>query len=157
MSKTISQLLATQYDYLTGSDLVMWTSAQALISQDTIDPNKLATSVKTAIGELKAAARTKYNLDGELAKTGVDRDVFVVKLLGILAVRNATGNFEGQSDTLVYNFKWADTEIKAIRMGQNNLLQPATPLPTVDPITGRVDTGYGSRAEMISSSFQTLG
>lgn len=157
MPKTITQLEATAYDYLVGADLTMWIGAQVLITQDTISPNKIATAVNTAIGELKAAARTKYNLVPELAKTGADRDVFVVKILGILAVRNAIGSASAYAEPLAMHFEWVDKEIKAIRMGQSNLLQLDTPLPTVDPVTGRVDTGPGSRAEMIASSFLMIG
>lgn len=157
MPKTIPQLEATEYTYLVGADLTFWIGAQVLITQDTISPTKIATAVLTAIGELKAAARTKYNLDPELAKTGAARDVFVVKILGILAVRNAIGSGASYSEPLIGHFEWADKEIRAIRAGQSNLLQVSTPTPTVDPVTGQVDTGPGSRAEMIPSSFLTLG
>lgn len=156
MPKTISQLEATQYTYLVGADLTFWIGAQVLISQDTISPNKIATSVEMAIGELKSAARTKYNLVPEFLKTGADRDIFVVKVLGILAVRNAIGSASAYAEPLTMHFEWVDKEIRAIRMGQSNFLQPATPLPTVDS-NGVVQTGPGSRAEMIPSSFQTLG
>lgn len=155
---TIPDFQALNLGYLTGADLGRWCSAQLLIKQYDVDNTCLTNAVITAIEELKSATRTKYNLGPELLKS-TGRDVLVVKILSILAVRNALGSFQNLSDMLISQFEWADKKIKDLRNGQDNLAQPPPASVTIpDPFNGQnVTYTPRSDADMIGSSFSTLG
>lgn len=156
MALTIPQLLILDLGYLSGKDLVRWCPAQILINQDAVDNTCLQEGVSTAMDEVRSATRTRYNLAPEFLKTAADRERMLVKIVSILAVRNAVGNLNVSEKTLL-DFAWADKEVKALRAGQSNLLQPPTvgPAPTTDG--SDPGTGPGSKAEMINSNFGTIG
>lgn len=155
---TIPQLQAMALGYLTGADLTKWISANVLIKQENEQPGILLDSTNTAIGELQSAARTKYDLTNELAKRAGTRDVLVVKLVAILAVRNAAGGLANVGDLLMAHFDWADAFIKAIRNGQANLSQPLpTPVTVNNPDGTTTVYSTQSAGEMVGSSFLTLG
>jgi hypothetical protein len=81
---------------------------------------------------------------------GADNDprvMMFVKLSAICAVRNALGNLQNIGEAMVNNFTWADNTIRALRNAQQGM--PAVnQSPTIT---------YGSPAEMVNSSFNTLG
>lgn len=157
---TIPQLQALTLGYLTGLDLSRWVSPNLLIKQVDVDAQCLNNAVATAIAELESATRTRYDLTTELAITiTADRDVLVVKVLSLLAVRNAMGNFQNVSDWLVIQFDWVDKFVKALRAGQGNLKQPGVaPVTITDPVSGLpVTYTPDSVAEVVDSSFLTLG
>lgn len=157
---TISELQALAIGYLTGLDLSRWVSPNLLIKQYDVDNTIFISSLNTAIEELKASTRTRYNLATELAKDDpTTRDVLVVKILSILTCRNAMGNFQNVGDWLMAQFDWADSTLKALRNGQFNLAQPGVaPVTVDDPITGRpVTYTPASVIEQVNSSFSTLG
>jgi hypothetical protein len=82
--------------------------------------------------------------------SGADNDartMMFVKLSAICAVRNVLGNLQNIGDSMKSNFEWADTTIRALRNAQQGM-------PTVNQSP---TTTYGSPAEMVESSFQTLG
>jgi hypothetical protein len=75
------------------------------------------------------------------------RTMMFVKLSAICAVRNALGNLQNIGESMTNNFSWADKTILALRNAQQGM-------PTVNQSP---TTTYGSPAEMIDSSFSTLG
>ena len=84
-------------------------------------------------------------LDGGAAAD--PRTLMFVKLASICAVRNALGNQINIGEKMAEDFKWADKTILALRNAQQGM-------PTVgqsNPVT------YGSPAEIVPSSFLTLG
>lgn len=155
---TIPQLQALALGYLTGGDLTDWVSANLLIKVENEKAGTLQKAANTAIGEVQSAARTKYDLSGELALRGDARDVLLVKLISILAVRNASGGLQNVGDILMAHFDWADAFIKAVRNGQANLMQPLPAKVTVDNPDGTT-TIYTPQSvgQMVESSFRTLG
>jgi hypothetical protein len=75
------------------------------------------------------------------------RTMMSAKLSAICAVRNALGNLQNIGEAMVNNFIWADKTIMALRNAQQGM-------PTVNQSP---TTTYGSPAEIIESSFKTLG
>jgi hypothetical protein len=75
------------------------------------------------------------------------RTLMFVKLAAICAVRNTLGNAQNIGDSMKDNFTWADKTIQALRNAQQGM-------PTVNQSP---TITYGSPAEMVSSSFNTLG
>ena len=78
-----------------------------------------------------------------------NRDPLLVKIISLLAVRNALGNVENISEKLADDFKWCDKKILSIRNGQSNL--------ALNVQASCISHGPGSEAEMIRSTFSTLG
>ena len=78
-----------------------------------------------------------------------NRDPLLVKILSLLAVRNALGSFENISEKMTDDFKWCDKKILSIRNGQSNLALNAQ--------ASCISHGPGSEAEMVPSTFWTLG
>lgn len=158
MPLTIPQLNALDLGYLNGSDLTDWISANLLIKVENEKAGALLKAANTAIGEIQSAARTKYDLSTELTKRDDARDVLLVKLVSILAVRNAAGSLQNVGDILIAHFDWADAFIKAIRSGQANLMQPLPAKVTIDNPDG-TQTIYTPQSvgQMVQSSFLTLG
>lgn len=93
------------------------------------------------------------------------REVVLVKLASILAVRNILGNAQSVSDKTMTDFMWCDKTLKDIRGGQANLVLPSTALYTTAqaaqvypcPPAPCGPVGPGSIAEMITQNFGTLG
>jgi hypothetical protein len=75
------------------------------------------------------------------------RTMMFVKLSAICAVRNILGNLQNIGDAMANNFAWADKTIMALRNAQQGM-------PTVNQSP---TITYGSPAEMVNSSFNTLG
>jgi hypothetical protein len=158
---TISELQALALGYLSGADLTRFASANLLIKQWNVDNTVLLVGVNTAIKEIQTAARTRYDLSAEYTKEYGDpsRDLILVKLTAIAAVRNIMGDVQNIGETLMYWCNWLDTTLKALRNGQFPLQQPGVaPVTITDPITQQPVTYVpDSRAETVRSSFLTLG
>lgn len=75
------------------------------------------------------------------------RTMMFVKLSAVCAVRNALGNLQNIGESMKDNFAWADKTILALRNAQQGM-----PSVSQSPTTT-----YGSPAEIVSSSFNTLG
>lgn len=97
------------------------------------------------------AGGTGYTTPPTVAITGGTatdaRTMMFVKLSAICAVRNALGNLQNIGDAMTNNFTWADKTIMALRNAQQGM-------PTVNQSP---TITYGSPAEMVNSSFNTLG
>ena len=86
------------------------------------------------------------------------RESLNVKLAAILAVRNILGNSQNVSENMLANFKWAEKELKDIRMQQGNLQLGPVPSPTgTDPVTGLKFPNPEADAGLVNTSFLTLG
>lgn len=109
----------------------------------------IADGIVTAINV--TAGGTGYTTAPTIAITGGaatdSRTMMFVKLSAICAVRNALGNLPNIGESMVNNFTWADNTIRALRNAQQGM-------PTVNQSP---TTTYGSPAEMVNSSFNTLG
>jgi len=68
MSISIQQLKALSFGYLCGNDLTGFCPYQLLQKQYEVDPNSLNQGAETAIEEIVASLRTRYDLTTELAK-----------------------------------------------------------------------------------------
>jgi hypothetical protein len=75
------------------------------------------------------------------------RTMVFVKIAAICAVRNALGNLQNIGESMLNNFAWADKAIQALRNAQRGM-------PTIKQSN---TTTVGSPAELVNSSFNTLG
>ena len=75
------------------------------------------------------------------------RASLLVKIASLFAIRNILGNAQNISDKMLSDFAWADKAIRDLRNGQKSL----------KIVTQSDVTTVGSPAELISSSFNTLG
>lgn len=145
MAVTISAFKALTFGYLTGADLLQFAPFQLLASQYDIDSNSIQTACDFAKSEVLSQLSTRYDMATEFAKTGTNRSLMVVKLTALQAIRNALGNMQNISEKMTNDFTWLDSTFRAIRNGQMNV-----PLNSADSTIASV-------AELIPSSFQTLG
>lgn len=161
---TIPELQTMQLGYLQGKDLTRYVSAQLLIKQYNEDNTVLLDAATTAIGLVIMAARTKYDLSAEFAKTppvapAADiRDTTVRMVVSILAVKIACASLANIGDLLLSHIEFAEKFLKDLRNGQANFLQPLPADVTIITPDGRTVT-YNplSGGEMVPSSFLTLG
>lgn len=161
---TIPQIQAMPLGYLQGLDLCRYVSAQTLISQYNVDNTCLQDGVRTAIGLIQMAARTKYDLSAEFAKlppvgnAADTRDTTVRMLTSILAVKVACASLANIGDLLMSHIEWAEKMLRDIRGGQANFMQPLPAPVTINNADG-TQTVYTpqSAGEMVQSSFLTLG
>lgn len=150
MSVTIADIKALDFGYLTGADLVQWAPWQLLANQYSVDSGSLAKGAKTAYSEVQAALGNRYDVAAELAKTGDARSELCVKVATIAAIRNCLGNAQSISEKMAMDFKWCDKTLMDFRNGQSPLPLALPPVPPSGvPIT--------STAQLINSSFSTLG
>lgn len=94
---------------------------------------------------------TGYDLTTTVVITGGaapdPRTQMFVKLAAVFAVRNALGSMQNISDKMKDDFAYADKTILALRQGQQGM-PSVNQAPTIS---------YGSPAEVVNSSFLTLG
>lgn len=139
------QLAAMSFGYLTGSDLMAWCPAQLLIKQYEINQSSLQNGVMLAEGEVIRALLSRYAIQNEFTQVSGGRDVLVVKITSIMAIRNILGNMAGVSELLIRNFEWADKTLMDLRNGFINLImQSAAPASYSD-------------SSLVPQNFQTLG
>lgn len=97
------------------------------------------------------AGGTGYTTAPTITITGGEaedlRTMMFVKLSAICAVRNILGNAQNISEKMKDDFAYADNTIRALRNAQQGM-------PTVNQSP---TITYGSPAEMVNSSFNTLG
>lgn len=154
MPLTVAELKLLDFGYLKGADLLQWCPAQLLIKQYEVDNASLQQAANFAYSEFTSATINRYDIAAELAKTAGNRAVFCVKLIAILAVRNAMGNMQNISEYMMDIFKGAKKDMMDIRNAQLNL--PLAPPPTTTDTAGNVVVTE-SIAELVPSSFSTLG
>jgi hypothetical protein len=107
--------------------------------------NGVVTGINIMVGGTGYTTAPTVTLSGGAA---IDtRTMMFVKLSAICAVRNALGNLQNIGEAMVNNFAWADKTIMALRNAQQGM-------PTVNQSP---TTTYGSPAEIVASSFSTLG
>jgi hypothetical protein len=75
------------------------------------------------------------------------RAKLLVKIASLFSIRNILGNAQNISEKMLGDFSWADKAIRDLRNGQDSL-----PI-----VTEASNTTVGSPAELINSSFNTLG
>jgi len=158
MALTIDQLKALPLGYLTGKDLVAWCPYQILNTVYSTDPDRLQEGCTTAYGEITSAANNRYDIATELAQTDpTKRSTYLVKIITLLAVRNAMGSMQGISEKMAADFKWLEKTMLDIRNAQANL--PLHPVPSqgTDPLTNQPLPPPNSRPELVCSNFRTRG
>lgn len=91
---------------------------------------------------------TGYTSEPIVVITGQNdtRARLLVKLAAIWAIRNILGNAQNIAEAMMSQFKWADQFVSDLRNGQGGL-----------PVKQSDTTTVGSGAELIDSSFSTLG
>jgi Ni,Fe-hydrogenase III small subunit len=97
----------------------------------------------TNAGSGYTSAPTVVLTGGAAADT---RARLLVKIAAIWAIRNALGNAQNIAEAMQNHFKWADQMVSDLRNGQGGL-----------PVKQSDTTTVGSGAELIDSSFSTLG
>jgi hypothetical protein len=142
---TIADIQSLNFGYLTGEDLLQWCSPQLLIKQYTVDTNSLQNAVNFATSEIVSSFTTRYEISGELAKTGSNRALLMVKILSLMSIRNALGSFQELSEKTTSDFSWADATVRGIRNGQMNLPLPAASCAKI------------STANLVCSNYLTFG
>lgn len=159
MALTNDQLAALSFGYLTGDDLITWCPPALLIKALEVRGTALTKACDTAYAEITAATVNRYDIATELAKTGGDRSTLCVKIASILAVANSVGNAQAISEKMTMDIKQARKDLIDIRNAQLQLpLQPVPlPVPPVDPITGCPNPYSASSANLVHSSFKTMG
>jgi hypothetical protein len=118
---TNDQLAVMNFGYLTGADLMQYSSVQVLIKQYEVNQGKLQMGCDNAQSEMIGLFATKYDLMREYTMISGPRQQLVVKLTAILAVRDILGNMAGIGDVTRDNFVWADDIIERAQNGTFNL------------------------------------
>ena len=123
----------------------------------TIDQNGILTGFVITNGGSGYTSSPVVSLSGGLAPDS--RAGLCVKVVSILAVRNALGNAQNISEKMAMDFAWAEKFTLALRNGQANLpLNPVPkPVPPVDPVTGCRNPYPASNNILVESSFKTIG
>jgi hypothetical protein len=142
---SLEEIKSLQFDYLTGQDLLRIINYQLLTKQQSIDSDSLNYSVKMAISEIKSNLISKYDIESEFEKTGNDRNLYIVKLTTICAIKNICGNSNAVNDYLASIFTGYDEEIKMIRSGQSSLNIKS------------VADSQKSKISIVSSTFNMIG
>jgi hypothetical protein len=139
------QLAAMSFGYLTGADLMRWCSPQLLIKQYEVNQTSLLDGCNQAQGEVIRMLLSRYAIAAEFGNVSGIREIMVVQITSILAVRNIMGNMAGISDHMSANFTWADKTLRDIRNGFTNLILPSA------------NVNSYSSSGLIPQNFSTLG
>lgn len=142
---TNDQLSATSFGYLSGSDLMQWVAAQLLIKAYEVRQTSLQDGCSMAYGEVIRALLNRYAIQDEMSNVSGTRDILIVKVTSILAVRNILGNVVGVSDLLASHYNWADETLRNLRLGFINAILPSATL------TNKSDSF------LVRQNFHTLG
>lgn len=149
---TVAEVKLMTFGYLTGADLLRFCPYQLLIKEYEVDNASLQQACTIAYAELMASLNTRYDVDLELSKSDVSRNIFCVKIVSILAVRNILGTAQNISEKMLSDFSWCDKTLISIRNGQMSL---TINQKNVDS-NGNITEPYAN-ASLISSSYKTLG
>jgi hypothetical protein len=142
---TPTQLMAMNFGYLTGQDLVRWCSTQLLIKSWEVNNQALEDGCNNAYSEMTEYFATKYDVQREFNMISGPRQNTVVKLTAILAIRDILGNMAGIGPVTEANYKWADDKILDIQQGLYTL-----------PLYGVAIT-VNSGAFIVPSNYNNLG
>lgn len=142
---TNDQLAALSLGYITGADLMQYSSPQVLIKSYDVKNTALQQGADNAYSEMIGYFRTKYDVQREFNMISGPRQQLVVKLTAILAVRDILGNMAGIGDVTKSNFEWADDIIARTQDGLFNL-----PLYAAN-------CKIESNAFLVGQNFRTLG
>ena len=91
---TYSEIKALSFGYLSGADLLKFCPSQILIKQYQTDTDFISDCVDMAYSEITSNLINRYDIEAELDLT-TGRNLMVVKLTAICAVRNLTGEMSG--------------------------------------------------------------
>jgi len=152
---TIADIIALDFGYLSGQDLLDFVPSQFLINQETITSGLLQRSVNKAYAEIISQLSSKCQIATELTKkfpTGTDADTrsqVIVKYVALMSIKNCVSRAQGLPDHLKSNFGEVNEALLAIRNGQASIpdiQQEAAP-----------NQGNISKTELIKSSYNSLG
>jgi hypothetical protein len=135
---------ALSYGYLTGKDLIQYCPFQALQRQYATSSDIITNGVNTAYAELISKLGATYDMDGEFANTGAERDLVSVKRTAIKAIENVLGGNAYQSEKMSDMIKENNAEIKKIQQQQTSLkaVQKDAISPTVGSITNLTQDSF---------------
>ena len=143
---TIDEIKAIDLGYLTGSDILKYCPFQFIQKQILVDDTSLTDAVFTSYTEIKSQLETKCDIDLELKKRTTDRNLLIVKVMAIEAVRNLTSNIPGIPDNILKNFDWYDKTMTNIRNGNISL-----------PYAIKASDTKISKTEIVSNDFGQIG
>lgn len=118
---TLADIVGLSFGYLTTEDLLKWCPAQLLVKAYTEDTNSLQSACDRSISRVTSQLSTRYDLTTELVKSGSARQLFLVDILSIFAIRNVVGSAQSVSEKMLNDFAMADKDVADIRNGENNL------------------------------------
>lgn len=118
---TLADIVGLSFGYLTTEDLLKWCPAQLLVKSYTEDTNSLQSACDRSISRVTSQLSTRYDLTTELVKSGSARQLFLVDILSIFAIRNVVGSAQSVSEKMLNDFAMADKDVADIRNGENNL------------------------------------
>lgn len=118
---TLADIVGLSFGYLTTEDLLKWCPAQLLVKAYTEDTNSLQSACDRSISRVTSQLSTRYDLTTELVKSGSARQLFLVDILSIFAIRNVVGSAQSVSEKMLNDFAMADKDVSDIRNGENNL------------------------------------
>lgn len=143
---TPAELKALDFGYLTGEDLVQYCATELLISRYQVNQDAFINGVKTAYGEIINKLSTRYNVALEITtKTADAREITLVKIVSMYAIRNILGNTQNISKWTSDLITAAVQDVFDIRNGQGSLDIENAPLITQ------------SLAHLVPSSYTIIG
>jgi hypothetical protein len=86
-----------------------------------------------------------YNFIAPTPSISKIREMYFVKILSLLAIRNILGSIAGNNEKLQLDFEWADNQIQLIKKKERSLKLVKSPSP------------LRAKNEIVSSAFKTLG
>jgi hypothetical protein len=157
---TVQDIMAMDFGYLSGNDLLRFCPSQFLINQETITPGFIEGHVQTAYAEIISELSAKCEIATELKKTFGNpnatptpipdtRSKTIVKYVATMAIKNIVSRAPGLPDHLKANFAEVNQAIIDIRNGQK-----ALPDLAFEATTNQANI---SRTELVQSSYKTLG
>jgi|WetSurMetagenome_2_1015567.scaffolds.fasta_scaffold472311_2 hypothetical protein len=155
---TVADIIALDFGYLVGADLLRFCPSQFLINQETITPGFIEGHVQTAYAEIISDLSSKCEIAKELTKTPGSvgppvvpdtRSKTIVKYVATMAIKNIVSRAPGLPDHLKSNFAEVNQAIMDIRNGQKAL--PDLAFETT------ADQPNISRTTLVKSSFKTIG
>jgi phage gp36-like protein len=142
----LTDIQALDFGYITGPDLLKYTSQQILIKQHSIDTSLIQNAVLTAYNDITGRLSTKYDIATELTKTGTNRQYIIVQLICLAAMRVLCANLPAVSEYQKSQFEWLDNTLLEIRNGQFSV-----------PGMKEPDTIILSKSSLTATKYNTLG
>lgn len=145
-NKTIEDVLALDFGYITGIDLVAYCPQEFLISKMNQNADLFPIWVSASIDEVSALLASSLNIAFEFDKAGEDRNGYIVKLVCLSCIQNITATVPALPDNLNNLLKWYMTECESIKRNQRS-----TPKVEV------ASTPNYQSTEQVKQSFSTIG